>query len=101
MPVELRSPKKKVMNLDGEYDPMIAAENETTWWVKCENCGKTEQGTNMELSENWRYEFTIDPQTIEITNSEAECYECVGKEAETPAERAMHDSKQARIDEVA
>lgn len=97
MPVELRSPKKKVMNLDGEYDPMIAEENETLWWVKCEECGKEEQNTTFDLSDRWAFEFSMNTQTIEITDSKATCYECIEAEADKPATKARHDKKQQKL----
>lgn len=95
MPVEIRSPKKKLVGLDATYDPMVAAENGAQFWVKCDNCGKEKQGTTDELSEKFGFEFTIDEEAVEITESEATCVEC-NEEVDTDEEGELKPYEKPR-----
>lgn len=98
MPVEIRSPKRKLVGLDAEYDPMIAEENEAKYGVKCDNCGKEAQGTTFDLQESgWSFEFSIDAQAVEIKESEATCGEC-NEEVETGSEAELKPHEKPRAE---
>lgn len=110
MSVRLASRKRKYIDLDGEYDPVVATENEAEFLLKCEECGKTAEGTSFELADlNWEWEISIDTKAVEIKDSEAICANCnedaevpSQKEEEelSPAEKAEQDPSQRNLGEL-
>jgi hypothetical protein len=77
--VKMASPLRKALDLDGDYDPVVAAENEFQWELTCKDCGKSTTGTVWDLQEEeWSWSFTFNHELMEIASSEAICGVCNG-----------------------
>ena len=103
MSVSIISPKEDLI-FQGEYDPMVAEENNARYFVKCDECGMKAKGTTFDLQEvGWSWQMTIDCEEIFVTESEATCPKCNGAKSEEemkPHEKAEQDSKQVKLGDL-
>lgn len=103
MTVSIVSPKEDLM-FDGEYDPMVAEENDAKYFVKCDECGMKAKGTTFDLQEaGWSWEMTLDTKEVFVKESEATCPKCNGAKAPEDMEaheKAEQDSNQKTLGEL-
>lgn len=85
--VELLSSRGKV-TLEGEYDAMVASENNAKFRLTCAECGDRVSGTIWELDdEGWKWSFHMDTKTLEMSKTEAYCESCQEDKQEKEIDR--------------
>ena len=103
MPVVLASKEEDYM-LNGEYDVVVAQENQAKYFLECDDCGLTAQGTMFDLEEaDWSWQLSINNETLQIVESKATCPKCNGEKTsqETSSlEKAAENPKQKTIGEI-
>jgi len=94
--VKMASPLKKALDPEGEYDPVVATENDFKWELTCGDCGKTSTGTVWDLQEEeWSWSFKFNHELREIVSSEATCGSCNGRvdQAQKNLEEGIDDAE--------
>ena len=103
MTVSIASPKEDLI-FDGEYDPMVAEENEARYFLQCDECGMKAKGTTLDLHEaGWSWEMTVDAEEVFVKESEASCPKCNGAQSEEDQslhEKASDDKSQLTLEQV-